>query len=89
MPDSTSSTSKADAGPDPDRPGEVLVSEPFARAHQLQPGDRIEATLRGRRIFLTTSGIALSPEFVIQLKPGEIFPDDPPLRNFLDASSPA
>ncbi len=67
---------KSGRWPDPDRPGEVLVSEPFARAHQLQPGDRIEATLRGRRIFLTTSGIALSPEFVIQLKPGEIFPDD-------------
>lgn len=66
----------AGSWPRPERPGEVLVSEPFALAHQLEPGDQIEATLRGQRLTLVTAGIALSPEFVIQLKPGEIFPDD-------------
>ena len=43
---------------------QTLVHESFARAHRLEPGDRIGILLNGRRIELTVAGIALSPEYV-------------------------
>lgn len=58
------------------RAGEVIVSVAFAEAHQLQPGDILKATLRGHRQDLTVVGIALSPEYLIQVQPGSMFPDD-------------
>ncbi len=61
--------------PAADRPDEVVVSAPFAKAHALQPGDRIYAILNGRRQALTVAGSALSPEFIQQLRPGSAFPD--------------
>ena len=62
--------------PDKYHDGEVLVSEPFAEAHRLVPGDTLNTTIRGRREKLTVVGVALSPEYVIQLQPGGIFPDN-------------
>lgn len=55
---------------------EVLLSEPFANAHQLQPGDAITAIINGRRQKLRVSGIALSPEYIYSLGPGAMFPDN-------------
>ncbi|WP_159016869.1 ABC transporter permease [Cognatiluteimonas profundi] len=54
---------------------EVVVGEPFAQAHALVPGDTITAILNGRRQSLRISGIGLSPEFVYQIRPGDVFPD--------------
>ena len=54
---------------------EIAVNETFAEAHELQAGDRIVAVINGRREALTISGIALSPEFLMQLQPGGLFPD--------------
>jgi len=54
---------------------EAVVSEAFAEAHGLQPGDTLDATLYGRRQRLRLVGIALSPEFVYQIQPGAVFPD--------------
>ncbi len=54
---------------------EVVVAEMFARAHGLVPGDGFDAVLNGRRQRLRISGIGLSPEFIYQIRPGEIFPD--------------
>jgi len=62
--------------PDPGREGEVVVGEPFAEAHELKPGDTIDATLHGRRRDLTVVGIGLSPDFVIAVQPGSMFSDD-------------
>jgi putative ABC transport system permease protein len=62
--------------PEPRRHGEVLVSEPFADAHQLAPGDELWAILNGRRQKLTIVGIALSPEYVIQILGGSLLPDN-------------
>lgn len=56
--------------------GEVLASEGFAEAHHLQPGDTVTAILNGRKQKLHVVGIALSPEYVYQLGPGQILPDD-------------
>lgn len=54
---------------------EVVLGEAFANAHGLRPGDAIDAVLNGRRQPLVVSGIGLSPEFIYQVRPGEIFPD--------------
>ena len=55
---------------------EVLVSEGFATAHHLEPGDTVTAILNGRKQPLRVVGVALSPEYVYQLGPGQILPDD-------------
>ncbi|MCB1094733.1 MAG: FtsX-like permease family protein [Verrucomicrobiae bacterium] len=62
--------------PEADRVGEVVVSEAFAEANALELGAKLEATLRGRRQYLTVVGVVLSPEYVMQVPPGSIFPDD-------------
>lgn len=57
------------------RADEAVVSESFADSHELGPGARLSAVINGRRQALTVVGVALSPEFVYQLRPGEILPD--------------
>ena len=60
---------------DPARPDEVLASEMFCEAHGFHPGDRVAAIINGRKRWLTIVGVALSPEYVYAIRPGEIFPD--------------
>lgn len=61
----------------PGHPDEVLVSEAFARANGLQPGDSIPAVLNGRWERLRIVGLALSPEYVYEIRgTGDIFPDN-------------
>lgn len=62
--------------PDPTRPDEVLASEAFCTAHGFEPGATFAAIINGRRRTLTISGIALSPEYVYSIPPGEMIPDD-------------
>jgi putative ABC transport system permease protein len=57
------------------RQGEVVVSEMFAEAHGFVPGDRVQAVINGKLQELTIVGIALSPEFVIQIQGGSMLPD--------------
>jgi len=61
--------------PEPGRDDEVLVSFEFARAHSLDPGDRLRATINGRSKRLTIVGLVLSPEYIYQIAPGANFPD--------------
>ncbi|MGE0455235.1 MAG: ABC transporter permease [Vicinamibacteria bacterium] len=61
---------------EPGRPDEVLLSEAFALAHGLHPGDRLAALINGRRRTLRIVGLALSPEYVYVIPPGELIPDD-------------
>jgi putative ABC transport system permease protein len=58
------------------RPEEVLVSEGFAEAHGLAPGDAITAVINGTARDLTIAGVALSPEYVYCFRPSELVPDD-------------
>jgi putative ABC transport system permease protein len=58
------------------RQDEVVANEAFADAHGLRPGDSITAILNGHRRRLTIVGVALSPEYVYQIRGGEIFPDE-------------
>lgn len=62
--------------PEPDDEREVVVSKPFADANRFDLGSRFAALLDGRRRELTIVGIALSPEFVYAIGPGDIMPDD-------------
>lgn len=61
---------------DASRKNEVLVSESFAAANTLEPGDSIGAVLNGRWQNLQIVGIALSPEYVIQIRGADLLPDD-------------
>ncbi len=62
---------------EPGRDNEIVLSEEFAQAHGLQPGDKLNATINGRRKNLSIAGIALSPEYIYQIAPGAMFPDYP------------
>jgi len=55
---------------------EVVVSEAFAEANHLQPGQSIAAVINGHRENLNIVGIALSPEFVFEARAGETLPDN-------------
>ncbi|MEM8998473.1 MAG: ABC transporter permease, partial [Acidobacteriota bacterium] len=60
---------------EPGRADEVVVTEGFAEAHELLPGDAVAAIINGRRRDLEIVGIALSPEFVYTIRPGDMMPD--------------
>ncbi|MFT7629694.1 MAG: putative ABC transport system permease protein [Mariniblastus sp.] len=60
---------------EPNRNGEVVVSEMFADAHGLVPGEQLKAIINGKLQSLKIVGIALSPEFVIQVQGGSMLPD--------------
>lgn len=62
--------------PDPSRPDEILASEAFCTAHGFAPGATVAAIINGRRRVLHIVGIALSPEYVYSIPPGEMIPDD-------------
>lgn len=59
----------------PDNSEEVVVSDTFADAHRLNPGDPLTAIINGKRKQLTIVGVAVSPEYVYQIAPGSMFPD--------------
>lgn len=58
------------------RRDEVLVSEAFFEANSLRLGDRLTAVLNEREARLVVVGVALSPEFVFAMRPGDILPDN-------------
>jgi putative ABC transport system permease protein len=56
---------------------EVLVSEAFVNANQLQLGDMLGAVINGRWQSLQIVGIALSPEYIYEIRgAGNLFPDN-------------
>ena len=58
------------------RPDEVLASEAFAKANHLALGDRIGAVINGRWQKLRIVGLALSPEYVYEIRSGDLLPDN-------------
>jgi putative ABC transport system permease protein len=56
--------------------GEVLISEAFASANRLTVGDAIDAVMNGKWEQLRIVGIALSPEYIYEIRPSEVFPDN-------------
>ena len=62
--------------PDPRQSDDVLASEGFVKAHRLAVGDRVPVVINGRLRQLHIAGVALSPEFIYSIRPGELVPDD-------------
>lgn len=61
--------------PGPQSTHEAVVSEGFAAAHRLRPGSTFSVVMSGQRRDLRVTGVALSPEFIYALGPGEMMPD--------------
>ena len=61
---------------EPRRDDEVLASEGFVKAHKLNLNDEIAAVINGKKKKLRIVGVALSPEYVYQIKYGQLVPDD-------------
>jgi len=61
--------------PDPAKDNEVVISENFAQAHNFNIGDQFAAIISGKWKKMTICGIALSPEFVLLMKPEAMSPD--------------
>jgi len=55
---------------------ELVMSENMAGALGYGPGRKISVLLNGRKRSFTIVGVALSPEFVYVLAPGQLMPDD-------------
>ncbi len=60
----------------PRRDDEVLASEAFSLANRLHVGDHVTAVINGRSKRLRIVGIALSPEYIYEISPGDIVPDN-------------
>jgi putative ABC transport system permease protein len=60
---------------EPERRDEVIISQAFAEANHLNPGDTLSAVINGRWTPLRIVGVAMSPEFVYEIRPGDLFPD--------------
>ncbi|MFY9608115.1 MAG: FtsX-like permease family protein [Blastocatellia bacterium] len=60
---------------EPGRRDEVIVSEAFAEANQLQVGQSLGAVINGHWEQLNIVGIGLSPEYVHEIRAADVFPD--------------
>ncbi|HEX6897206.1 MAG TPA: ABC transporter permease [Bryobacteraceae bacterium] len=61
---------------EPGRRGEALISEAFAAANHLSVGDTVNAVVNSKWEPLRIVGIALSPEYIYEIRPSEVFPDN-------------
>lgn len=62
---------------DPGQSNEVIASEAFAKANGLGPGSELHAVINGRWKKLVIVGVALSPEYIYEIRGGgSIFPDN-------------
>ncbi|MEO1402893.1 MAG: FtsX-like permease family protein [Cyanobacteria bacterium J06635_1] len=61
---------------EPGRTGEILVSEAFALENQLTVGDDLGAVINGRWQSLHIVGLALSPEYIYEIRGTDILPDN-------------
>ncbi len=60
---------------DAGHPDEAIVSESFATGNDLNLGDSIGAIINGRWRSLQIVGIGMSPEYVYEIRPSDLFPD--------------
>lgn len=59
-----------------DNADEIILLNSFARAHKLEPGDKLSATMNGARRTFRIVGLAQSPEYLYSVAPGEMISDD-------------
>jgi len=55
---------------------EVLASEAFVVASAMHVGDHFSAIINGRMKRLRIVGVVLSPEYIYEIKPGDMMPDN-------------
>ena len=55
---------------------EAVVSEIFAKANGFVPGSLIRVVINGRMREITLAGVALSPEYIYAMAPGEMMPNE-------------
>jgi putative ABC transport system permease protein len=60
---------------EPGQPNEVIISEGFAEANGLHAGHFISAVINGRWERLSIVGIAISPEYINEVRSSGMFPD--------------
>lgn len=60
---------------EPGKVDEAIISGAFSTANRLAPGDPISAIVNGKWRRLRIVGIALSPEYIYEIRPGDLFPD--------------
>lgn len=61
------------------RPGhehDVILSAAFAEANHLSQGDQISVVINGKWKALQITGVAISPEYIIEVSPGSIMIDN-------------
>lgn len=57
------------------RSDETIISQAFADANNFNPGDTLHTVINGHWTSLRIVGVAMSPEFVYEIRPGDMFPD--------------
>ena len=62
--------------PELGRGTEAVVSEVFAKARDLAPGSRLDVVMNGTLRAVTITGIALSPEYIYAMTPGDVMPSE-------------
>ena len=62
--------------PRPERLDDVAISEAFAQANGLRPGDGFRAVLNGQMRSLRVAGVVISPEYIYTVGSGAMEPDD-------------
>lgn len=62
--------------PSSQRSNEVVVTDPFAKAHNFDLGDTFKAVINGKKRSLEIVGMVLTPEYIYALGPGSLMPDD-------------
>jgi putative ABC transport system permease protein len=60
---------------EPGRRDDIIISQALAEANNLNPGDVVSAVINGRWTRLRIAGTAMSPEYVYEIRPGDMFPD--------------
>jgi putative ABC transport system permease protein len=55
---------------------EVLASEAFVEANHMELGAQFSAVINGRMEKLRIVGVVLSPEYIYEIKPGDMVPDN-------------
>ncbi len=61
--------------PTPGKSGEAVVSDRFSKAHGFRVGSTFAGILQGRQVKFQITGVAMSPEFIYALGPGDLVPD--------------
>jgi len=61
--------------PQPGKQGHAIVSEAFAKSHGFKTGSSFTGTLAGQKVTFHITGIAMSPEYIYAIGPGDFVPD--------------